>query len=239
MNQEIYTPSLVKKRYFDGLSSPYDKEPIQIEGIYINKRGNEYRGYFYDRIFEGGDKNNSLTLKIKAEEKENFIDGRSYIFRGFINRTNPREESSDIGLHVFVIDAKVPKEQKALFSEKHFYLLSDKVRNGYTKIDELILNTLSQNGTPSVLIITGKESIVDEDFKNQFKKKKLVCDITWERVVLREQTIIEYIKGRDFEPYDFLVFMRGGGEGMGVFDNKDVCVAVFGNTKTVLYSHRA
>ncbi|MEO1253481.1 MAG: exodeoxyribonuclease VII large subunit [Bacteroidota bacterium] len=75
-------------------------------------------------------------------------------------------------------------------------------------------------------IITGQESIVDQDFDSQFSEQGKYHIELFRTNLGNAASLNEYLESEDFEDYDILAFMRGGGTGLEVFDNEKLCQTI-------------
>ena len=70
-----------------------------------------------------------------------------------------------------------------------------------------------------VAIITGNQSIVDQDFEAQFSDTGKYHIELFRTNLSNADQITGYIQEEGFEDYDLLAFMRGGGTGLDVYDS--------------------
>ncbi|MEM9298136.1 MAG: exodeoxyribonuclease VII large subunit [Bacteroidota bacterium] len=116
---------------------------------------------------------------------------------------------------------KIDGENKEvqLVKEEEYDLLKERFERGFTDIKQLILDQFDEGFKVRVAIITGNQSIVDQDFEAQFSDTGKYHIELFRTNLSNADQITGYIQEEGFEDYDLLAFMRGGGTGLDVFDS--------------------
>lgn len=89
-------------------------------------------------------------------------------------------------------------------------------------VESLLLDRLYEDRSPKIAIVTGETSVVDQDFFNQLDSSEYY-DLEIIRVNFGTKTeLLEVITNWD-KNVDLLAFVRGGGSGLSLFDEEDLC----------------
>lgn len=208
--------------YFESLESSYDSQVLCVEGIYIKKGNRSYGDYFYDVIT---DVNKSIELSVRLS---NFIrneikDGYYYQFEGIIKR---KASNSNFLYNTTFYITKVYNSERAikLIDEEEFNLIKSRNDHGFINIEMILLEKIRLNELPKIMIITGNNSIVLNDFYNQLNNTSHY-DIEVRRTSMTShENIIDSIN--DVEDKDLIAIIRGGGSGLNVFNNETLCKSI-------------
>lgn len=212
------------KIYSENINTRFDGRIINLKGFYRRKSSRNYGEYYYDEFFckESG---YNLTLKLTEALRDQISEGKNYSIRGFINRSVKPEKDSRISLHFNLVEIKHENKEVKLVKEEEYDLIKSRFERGFIDIEELILNKFESGNKVSLLIITGVEAIVDQDFYSEFDQDdSRMFDVEILRTNLSNPlNIIEFINEIEVEEYDIVAFMRGGGSGIDVFDDQNLC----------------
>lgn len=200
--------------------SLYQREMV-VSGFYKDTKRKEYYGAYYDSLLDV-DNRSALSIKIMERIKSQLTDGECYDITGFIT-FNRKDSALQLLFNVTSIIGK--NKACELISEDEYNLIKAKYDYGLRDIRSLIKENLRKDGFVNIAIVTGETSIVDKDFfKGLGDEAKSSYSIEFIKTNLSSASEILSSVGKcELNEYDFLVFMRGGGSGIEIFDDKNLC----------------
>ena len=220
----IYDPYILSELYKEALFSDFDRKPLSIVGFYEDRKGKEYKGGYYDYISDKKTQT-KITLRLNSELKAVLNHGSYYQLNGYIKRLKSKQELS---INIFFHVTKVEKEEKEvqLISEQEYNIIKERFDKGLFNVEPYLLEKLYKEIKPTILIITGNESIVMNDVLSQLVDDDLY-DIHIEKVNLSSKTdIFNLVEDLDLESIELIAFVRGGGSGLLLFEEQDLCKKV-------------
>ncbi len=208
--------------YANSLSSTLDGQLLLLEGFYFQKNGRLYGKYFYDEIV-GKDKQHRITTQLTSAIRETIEVGKYYQFEGFLNKA--QSISNDSKLNVLFTITKVVKHEKKvqLISKVEYDIIQARFERDFPLIDDILLSKIENGLTPSVDIITGVQSTSKDDYMSQLQDvnsyniRHHKCNLS------SKKDIVEFISSFDFRSTDLLIILRGGGSGLEVFNEIELC----------------
>ena len=219
--------------YCDSINTKYDSKVLGLTGFYKQTGTTPYGGYYYDTLFSKGS-GLKISVLVSKELREQLTDGKNYTLKGYVNRSKKLDKNSSMNLHFRLLEIKGENKEKQLIKQEEYDLLKERHERGFTDIRQLIMDRFEDGHVSSILIITGNESIVDQDFESQFTAYD-----NYEIEVVRTNfgsadSIIEFLTSIDISDYDIVSFMRGGGSGLDVFDDDKLCQSVLELNKPIV-----
>lgn len=220
--------------YCDSINTKYDSKVLGLCGFYKQTGSTPYSGYYYDALYskESGLK---ISIKVGKELRDQLIDGKNYTLKGFVNRAKKLDKNSSVNLHFHLLEIKGENKEQQLIKQEEYDLLKERFERGFTDIRQFIMDSFEDGTIPSILIITGNQSIVDQDFESQFSAYDKY-DLEIERTNFGSADHITGFISEDVDTadYDIIAFMRGGGTGLDVFDDDKLCQAALELQKPII-----
>ena len=231
----FYTPTSLLNIFSNTLSPKELWGNLLLKGIFINKNSKEYNGLYYDAIQDKYNGNKSkLTLKIPSKIKFSLNEGRIYTFMGFLEK-KLKEENCSFEIQFKVIDVLQEEEETQQIDtniEKIANLLKLKSDKGFKNIELLLKDKLRNDEKPKIFLIYGNTAIVDEDINIAIQVSRIKYDISENRINLsNKDEIINILKDNDSKDLDVIAIVRGGGHGLGIFEDIEIGESVI-NLKT-------
>lgn len=209
--------------YVTALQSNFDNTPLTLQGFYQDNQGKMYGNFYYDYLRDKTD--NRVTIRVSQDIKAALQNDAFYLLSGYVNRGKINKDSSiAILFHV----TKIEKHEKdvQLISEKEYDLIKNRYDTGLFNIESYLQKKLFRYECPRILLVTGNESVVLGDFHDQLgdtEAYKLVI----ERINLSSQTEIRELLAATSD-CDLLAVVRGGGSGLNLFDDPELCRHIIG-----------
>ena len=212
-------------QYNNSLSSNFDGRDIVVCGIYKDNKRNNYNGFYYDDLV-GHNSDEGIRIKVGDILKASLVSGQYYELSGFVERGNVKD--SNVPLIFNVAEIVGHDKHISKISESDFDLIKSQFDTGLADIRASIRTQLREKKDPRSIIITGNDSIVDKDFFRALgSESKDRYKIIFQRTNISSRTEIIYLFNQlEIEADSYLVFMRGGGSGMDVFEHKELCKKV-------------
>ncbi|RAJ19810.1 hypothetical protein [Pedobacter cryoconitis] len=220
-----YYPWYILNQYNNSLSSNFDGRDIVVCGIYKDNKRSNYNGFYYDDLI-GHNSDEGIRIKIGDILKASLVSGQYYELNGFLERGNVKDSNLPLIFNV----AEIVGHDKLIskISESDFDLIKSKFESGLADIRSAIRTQLRENKYPKIVIITGNDSIVDKDFFSALgSENKDRYKIIFQKTNISSRTEIIYLFDQlEIKADNYLVFMRGGGSGIDVFEHKELCKKV-------------
>jgi exodeoxyribonuclease VII large subunit len=219
----VYSPADVLGQYRNSIQSKFDWRSVCVSGYYQPGNGKEYfDGHFYDRLVDQDGKQ-SLTIFIHSRHRNLLLRGGFYTFIGSI-RMSPAKSDATLNINLRVSEVALYDNTKYQFSDSDYDMFRERMNIGFANVENILLDSLRKNEKTKIVIITGNESIVDRDFNWELGEMESLYEIKWLRVaIMSSENIIDKIGLIDKFDCPLLVFMRGGGSGLEVFDDMTLC----------------
>jgi hypothetical protein len=223
MTKSTYTVDAMLEIYKEQLKSPFDESMITLEGFYLAGKGVKYGKVYYDFI-QDQNKTVKMTMVVPERVRGYLSNGGYYILDGFLNKSLNVQDGS-VRILFRANQVKDKKDEHQYISKDEFSIVQERFKRKIPHLSEYLINFFREEKKPKVNIITGQNSIVDEDFKSQLKDIDYY-QIYEQRVNLSNPSattkkIKEVKKGYS----DLVVVMRGGGTGLEIFDDVEMCKA--------------
>lgn len=216
------TVTTLQALYANSLSSTLDGQLLNLEGFYFEKNGKLYGKYYYDEIVSK-DKRYRITAQLVSSLKKKVEVGKYYQFEGFISKA--QSITNDSKLNIFFTVTKVIKhEQKVqLISKVEYDIFQARFERDIPLISDLLLEKIQAGEKPVLDVVTGVQSTSKEDYLSQLPDY-LFYEIKHHKCNLSSKTeLVAFLETHDFNNTDLLVILRGGGSGLEVFSEIDLC----------------
>jgi len=168
-------------------------------------------------------KKNKITIQLTETIKSKLESGRYYHLEGYINKG--QNITNDSRLQVFFRPTKLLKHEAEvqLISQHEYDIVRERFNREFPIIQDILLDKIEKGEHPVIDIIMGLQSTSQEDYLSQLDDLEYY-DIRHHRCNLSSQTdIIDFIRNYDFKDTDVLVILRGGGSGLEVFNELELC----------------
>ena len=221
-NSHTYSISTLTSLYSQSLSSTLDAQLIKVEGFYFDNQGKIYGHCYYDEI-KDKNKKNSITIQLTENVKSQLVSGRYYQFQGYVNKG--QNLTSDSRLQVYFRVTKVLKHEAdvQLISKIEYDIVRERFDRDFPIIQDVLLNKIEKGKNPILDVIIGVKSTSKEDYLNQLYNDEYYT-IRHHMCNLSSQTdILRFIDSYDFKDTDLLIILRGGGTGLEIFNELELC----------------
>jgi exodeoxyribonuclease VII large subunit len=206
------------------LTTPFDEKIIGLEGFYSPGQNKKYGNVYYDTLHDEN-KLSKFTLVVPEKIREFLKPKQYFVFEGYLNKSLNSINDGTIRLNFRVTKIKDKKDEFQFITKDEFSVVQERFKRPIPFLDQLLLDTISKEQKPVINIITGNNSIVGEDYKNQLIDSDFYV-INEHLVNLSNTTDLEKkIKQLSKQESDILVVMRGGGSGLEIFNDVKLCKA--------------
>jgi exodeoxyribonuclease VII large subunit len=221
----IHSPSSLVSIFASNLNNDTTRRPIAIKGVYGRGKGNSYGGYFYDTL---KDENSDayITLVVPASIRASLIPNKTIECIAYTSK-KVQLIGGRVDLQVNVMEVLTQEESKYSDDQlKGFELLQKKAEFGYKDVDGLIRTKITKGESITIVILVGKNAIVDTDIKHQLQEAIGYYKIHFLKINLSsEKEIIENLSLYS-KKCDLIVITRGGGDGLEVFNKPEIAETV-------------
>lgn len=225
--EDTITVSTLLSLYANSLSSTIDGKLIIVEGFFSDNNNKLYGQYYYDEIVSK-EKQHKITIQITQALKSKIVSGSYYNFQGYMSRGQALD--NDSRLKVFFRVAKILKykEEVQLISKVEYDIIRARFDREFPIIQDILLSKIERELKPNLEIITGVQSTSHDDYINQLLDKEYY-NIRHHKCNLSSNVeMLKFLENYNFEDSDLLVILRGGGSGLEVFDDIELCRKVIG-----------
>ncbi|MCF7559420.1 hypothetical protein L3X39_02135 [Sabulilitoribacter multivorans] len=216
------TVTTLQALYSSSLSSTLDGKLLILEGFYFHRNGRLYNKYYYDEIVSK-DKQNKITAQITPSLRKQLVEGEYFQYEGFVNKTQGL--SKDSTLNVLFTVSKIVKheEEVQLISKVEYDVFQARYERDIPLITDLLLEKIQSGKKPILDVITGVQSTSKDDYLAQLPDF-IYYEIRHHKCSLSSKAdLIRLMKSYDFKGSDLVVILRGGGSGLEVFNEIDLC----------------
>ncbi|AXT51348.1 hypothetical protein D1818_11075 [Aquimarina sp. BL5] len=221
MNNQ-YSVGTLMDIYSQSLSSSLDAQLINIEGFYFDQEGKLYGKVYYDRLTDKN-KRNQLTIQVPQEIKSKLVSKRFYQFQGYINKAQSIDNDSRLKVYFRVTKVLKLEKDVQLIDKVEYDIIRERYDREFPSIEDLLINTIERKDKPRIDIIMGENSTSKDDYSNALYDKDYY-EICHHKCSLSSQTaMLNFMNSYDFSETDLLVFVRGGGNGLEVFNELELC----------------
>ncbi|GAA0892632.1 hypothetical protein GCM10009122_23110 [Fulvivirga kasyanovii] len=217
----VYDVFTLSDLYLGSLHSAFDNTSITLQGFYYDNKGKMYgNDLYYDYLHDK--KDNRITLRLNSDIKAALQHGAFYQLCGYVNRSKSFKDTSSISLLFHVTKIEKHEKDVQLISEKEYDIIKQRYDSGLFDVESFLLGKLIDEEHPSILIVTGNESVVMGDLLDQLGYDQSRYQLSEKRVNLTSQAEIRELLETE-SSYDLLAIVRGGGSGLGIFNELELC----------------
>jgi exodeoxyribonuclease VII large subunit len=218
----IISVSTLLNLYANSLSSTLDGQIIIVEGFFSDNNNKLYGQYYYDEIISK-EKQHKITIQITQSVKSILASGNYYNFQGYFSRGQSLDNNSKLNVYYRVTKILEHKEDVQIVSKVEYDIIRARFDREFPIIQDILLKKIELGQKPNIDIITGVQSTSHDDYSNQLSDKDYY-DIHHHKCNLSSSSeIISFLGTHDFKDSDLLIILRGGGSGLEVFDEIELC----------------
>ena len=209
----------------ESILSNMNGHTFSVSGIYLAEARKAYHNgvIYYDKLF---DRTSSvkLTLYLHRKFRESLIHNRPYKFTGRMRLTRDIRDSQ-IGV-LFEVTGVTQNEDKTQFvSKTEMDVLRERFHEGFVDVESQISDALYEDKKPSILILTGNNAKIIGDFEKMLKHPERYTIQVDTTNFSNRNAFKDTLKNLK-SSFDYIAFVRGGGQGLEFFDKEEVCRAV-------------
>ncbi|CAH8296093.1 exonuclease VII large subunit [Mariniflexile fucanivorans] len=216
------TISTLLSLYANSLSSTMDSDLIVVEGFFSNNNNKLYGQYYYDEIVSK-EKQHKITIQITHNLKSKLTTGNYYNFQGYISRGQSLDNDSRLKVYFRVTKILEHKEEVQLISKAEYNIVQARFERDFPLITDILSEKVQQGQKPILDVITGVQSTSRDDYLGQlpdyiyYEIRHYKCNLS------TKDELLKFLSSNDFSNTDLLIILRGGGSGLEVFNEIDLC----------------
>lgn len=213
-----YSPAAILNLFNNSISINQTKRIVQLKGIYIQGKGNQYSGYFYD-TFRDESSDAAITILVPPLIRNELQPNKTITVNGFVTR-RVINSSGSIQIQLTVTDLVEQTHNKYNEEDlKKLELMQRKAVSGYRDVYSWLKEKVIQEKPFKIGIIIGKTGIIDNDIKHQLRESIGFYDLSFHRINLSsEEEIISTLDRLNNENYGVIAVSRGGGDNLDIFN---------------------
>lgn len=225
-----YSPAAVLNLFNNAISINQTKRIIQLKGIYVPGKGNQYSGYFYD-TFRDEASDAAITILVPPLIRNELQPNKTVTVNGFVTR-RVINTSGSIQIQLVVTDLVEQTQSKYNDDDvRKIELMQQKAVIGYRDVYSWLKEQIISEETFKIGIIIGKSGIIDNDIKHQLRESIGFYNISFHRINLSsEADIITTLDRLDNENYGLIAVSRGGGDNLDIFNRFSIAEKAVGLT---------
>jgi exodeoxyribonuclease VII large subunit len=217
----VHSPSSLVGIFANTLNNDTTRRPITIKGVYSKGKGNAYSGYYYD-ILKDENSDAYITIVVPASIRASLVPNKTIQCLAYTSK-KVQLIGGRVDLQVNVMEVLAQEESK--YSDEQvrgFELLQKKAELGHKDVDSLIRSRITRGELVTVVILFGKNAIIDTDIKHQLQEAVGYYKIYFLKINLSsEREIIEHLDLYS-KKCDLIAIARGGGDGLEVFNRPEI-----------------
>ena len=216
------TVSTLLNLYANSLSSTMDGNLIVVEGFFSDNNNKLYGQYYYDEIVSK-EKQHKITIQISKELKPRLTNGSYYNYQGYITRGQSLDNNSRLKVFFRVTEILEHKEKVQFISKTEYDIVQARFERDFPLIRDILSEKIGQNQKPVLDVITGIQSTSKDDYLRQlpdytyYEIRHHKCNLS------TKDEILKFISSNNFSETDLLIILRGGGSGLEVFNEIELC----------------
>ncbi|MEP5602011.1 MAG: exodeoxyribonuclease VII large subunit [Algibacter sp.] len=224
MDEKSFTVDSITEICRNTITTPFDEKIISLEGFYSTGQNKKYGNVYYD-VLHDENKLSKITLVVPEKLREYLKPKQYFVFEGYLNKSLNSINDGTIRLQFRATKIKDKKDEFQFISKDEFSVVQARFNRPIPFLEQILLDKILKEHKPTIEVITGKNSIVGDDYRNQLIDPDFYT-INEHLVNLSNVTEIENkIKQLHKNDSDLLVVMRGGGSGLEIFNNVKLCKA--------------
>jgi exodeoxyribonuclease VII large subunit len=239
-------PGELLRIYQQQVKFPLESQVIQLVGIYEPGNHQAYGGYYYDKLRDVQE-DQFIPLMVSARYRASLLAGHVCTVRGTLQRKMRQGALLSVHLVVSGVQDMVFLEESSAETRARASLLEARLERPFYDFEKLIREKIELQQKVQVVVITGKTSIVDQEFEQAKGPSETWLDLQYLYTSMRDpQQIKETLVMAEALQPDAVVLMRGGGEGLDVFNDPSLLSAfmalpflwatALGHAKDVLFA---
>lgn len=219
----IYSPSTILNLVNNQITIPQDKSLLRIRWIFSVWSYTNYGWYYWDNI-KDEITDTTITLVVPGLLRNELTNNQTIDFYGYISHRV--EKSGKISVQVNITELIGQTKNKISEADiKTLEVLQKKAKLWYRDVDSYIKKSIYENKTLDIIIIIGKNAIIDEDIKHQLQEGISFYNVEFVRANFSSvEKIISKLEDYK-EQADILVLSRGWGEGVDIFNKPELAEA--------------
>ncbi|MDT3401011.1 exodeoxyribonuclease VII large subunit [Mucilaginibacter terrae] len=213
-----YSPAAVLNLFNNSISVNQIKRIVQLKGIYLQGKGNQYSGYFYD-FFRDEASDAAITILVPPLIRNEMRPNKTVTVNGFVTR-RVINSSGSIQIQLTVTDLVEQTQNKYNDDDlRKIELMQQKAVNGYRDVYSWLKEKIINEEPFKVGIIIGKTGIIDNDIKHQLRESIGFYDLNFHRInLISEEEIVTTLDRLNNENYGVIAVSRGGGDNLDIFN---------------------
>lgn len=223
-----YSPAAVLNLFNNSISINQTKRIVQLKGIYIQGKGNQYSGYFYD-TFRDEASDAAITILVPPLIRNELQPNKTVTVNGFVTR-RVINTSGSIQIQLTVTDLVAQTLNKFNDEDlKKVEVMQRKAVIGYRDVYSWLKEQIISEQPFKIGIIIGKTGIIDNDIKHQLRESIGFYDISFHRINLSsEEEILITLDRLNNENYGLIALSRGGGDNLDIFNRFSIAEKAVG-----------
>jgi len=223
-----YSPAAVLNLFNNSISINQIKRIVQLKGIYVQGKGNQYSGYFYD-TFRDEATDATITILVPPLIRNELQPNKTVTVNGFVTR-RVINTSGSIQIQLTVTDLVEQTQNKYNDEDlKRIELMQRKAVTGYRDVYSWLKEQIINERPFKIGIIIGKTGIIDNDIKHQLRESIGFYDISFHRINLSsEEEILITLDRFNNENYGLIAVSRGGGDNLDIFNRFNIAEKAVG-----------
>lgn len=223
-----YSPAAVLNLFNNSISINQTKRIVQLKGIYVQGKGNQYSGYFYD-TFRDEASDAAITILVPPLIRNELQPNKTVTVNGFVTR-RVINTSGSIQIQLTVTDLVEQTQNRYNDDDlKKIELMQLKAVAGYRDVYSWLKEQIVSDTPFKIGIIIGKSGIIDNDIKHQLRESIGYYDISFHRVNLSsEEEIVTTLDRLNNENYGLIAVSRGGGDNLDIFNRYTIAEKAVG-----------
>ena len=225
-----YSPAAVLNLFNNSISINQTKRIVQLKGIYVQGKGNQYSGYFYD-TFRDEASDAAITILVPPLIRNELQPNKTVTVNGFVTR-RVINTSGSIQIQLTVTD--LVEQAQSRYSDddvSKIELMQQKAVIGYRDVYSWLKEQIISGEAFKIGIIIGKSGIIDNDIKHQLRESIGFYDVSFHRINLSsEEDIITTLDRLNNENYGLIAVSRGGGDNLDMFNRFRIAEKAVGLT---------
>ena len=223
-----YSPAAILNLFNNSISINQTKRIVQLKGIYVQGKGNQYSGYFYD-TFRDEASDAAITILVPPLIRNELQPNKTVTVNGFVTR-RVINISGSIQIQLTVTDLVAQTQNKYNDEElKKIELMQRKAVIGYRDVYSWLKEQIISEQPFKIGIIIGKTGIIDNDIKHQLRESIGFYDISFHRINLSsEEEILTTLDRLNNENYGLIALSRGGGDNLDIFNRFSIAEKAVG-----------
>jgi hypothetical protein len=221
-SKNIISVTTLLSLYANSLSSTMDGQLIVVEGFFSDNNNKLYGQYYYDEIISK-EKQHKITIQITKSLKSKLASGSYYNFQGYISRGQSLDNDSRLKVFFRVTKILEHKEEVQLISKVEYDIVQARFERDFPLISDILSDKIGQGQKPVLDVVTGVQSTSKDDYLGQlpdyhyYEIRHHKCNLS------TKDELLNFISSNNFNDTDLLIILRGGGSGLEVFNEIDLC----------------